>query len=145
MRRDEEANGEKQEVSIGGIQAIGQGLNRITKIETWDGLTYQTLYENGVKTVAPVIVGRSWELRVFFTGYNPDGWWNMTVSMVALNLPDAGLRKQAAGKRYAGVSVPEDRQDFNMGAMPSINILIDRVTLWTSDFWTTEKPPENQW
>lgn len=143
--RNEEEEGLKRFVRLGAIQVVGAGLNKILKIQTWDGRTFQTLYENGVKTPALVEVGRSWELLVFFTGYNPDGWWNMTVTMVALNLPTSAYRKQAVGTRYLGTTVPEDRFDFNMGVMPSTSILIDRVTLWSSDFYTTDRPPENLW
>ena len=131
-------------VGLGDV-SVAAGLTHFKRIEVWDGHSFQTLWEDGVKYDIEVEVGRSWELLCYFTGYNPNGYWNMSVSVVALDLAISGLREQCIPKRYYGTTVPEERLDFNMGTMPDNDIIIDRITLFSTDYWTTDCPPESMW
>ena len=129
------------EVRLGDIGNPSPTSGNFTKIQTWDGVAIKTLWQNGVSTPVEVVVSRSWELHCYYVGYCPDGWFNMTVSYNGTNLP---VPKQSLGERYILATVPENVKSFNMGIMPNAAITLN-VKLWTSEYYTTDKPPSDQW
>jgi len=131
-------------VRIGEV-SVAAGANHFTKLVIKDNQGYRTLWEGGEEYDLEVEEGVSWELRCCYTGYNAGAMWNMSVTMVAMDLPRSDLRKQCFGDRYEGTSVPEKCKDFPMGVMPNEDIMIDRVKLWSTDYYTTQKPPSDQW
>lgn len=147
IRREQEGPRQEGPVQSAPVTIQGKiatdGANRFTKILTWDGISQEVLWD-GTKHAVEITVGRSWELLCYYTGYNAEGFWNMTVSVIATGVPSA-FRKQALGDRYEAKTVSEDRKDFNMGVMPSGPVTISRVKLWSSNYYTWGKPPEDEW
>jgi len=125
-------------VTLGDIGATVTSA-QITKIEVKDDIGLHTLYDGVSKHSVDVAVGASWELRVSTRAHNTAGLWATAVTVVS------SIGKDGKNARNTTSGTVDRAFDFSMGIMPSTAVTIDRVKFWTSEYWTTGLPSENEW
>jgi len=119
---------------------------KITKLEVKDSTGFHTIYDGatGQKTDHNIPAGTSWELRVTTYATSSVAQWATAVTVLATGIPDA-YKKQGKNARNLSSGGITRAFDFNMGVMPATEVMIDRVTFWTSDYYTTTLPPVEEW
>ena len=117
---------------------------RITRLEVNTNQGMKLLWSDGVAHEVRVAPGPNWELYVYYSATSLVAYWAAAVSIWATANVPAQYSSQAKSNRYLTSGVYNDRVNFEMGALPAGAVGL-RVKVWTSDYFTTDVPPADQW
>lgn len=154
MRREAEEDRivSLSEGSIGGLIAavVGDFNWSVNSIKAKQGGNYYTLYTpSGGKLPVELTPGDNWELIVSWSCQNNNKGltgWSAGVTMVASSSVPSTYREQFKGTRLETASSFSNMNfDFNMGAMPSSNVTINRVKFWATQQYTLQGPGSDEW
>lgn len=133
-------------VKLGSIGRTYTGENKFTKIEVvWDSIK-QVIYDGTSKFTGEIPIGKTWEIHFYEIVSMPSQFlgWTHATTLVATNVPTQYQKQAKVDQKATSNATYDVTHAFNMGVIPSAGTSI-RARLWTTEYATTQAPPQDQW
>jgi len=132
------------QVTLGEVTQIAAGeMPEATIEEVYVNEHYEfgiILWKNGVSYPVEVTSGKGWEIGVKYRIYSPTGGYAAFVTIVST------LGNIYNGNKFLTGGIWYDQTlEIQMPVMPTADVTINRLKIWTCNAFTDNPPEESKW